>query len=57
MADSPQVLMEAAVAARGRALTPEQEARRAEVARRTAIISAGVKPPKSGTFGRPVTSK
>lgn len=38
-------------ALRDRALTPAQIERREEVARHTAIISAGVKPPASGTFG------
>lgn len=57
MADDPQVAMMRAVAAREGGLTPEQRARREVVARHTAIISAGVKPPKSGIFGRPVSAK
>lgn len=52
MADDPQVAMMRAVAAREGGLTPEQLARRVEVARRTKLISAGVRQPKLGVFGR-----
>lgn len=40
-----------AAAIREAALTPEQRRRRAEVARRTAVVQAGVRQPKSGIFG------
>lgn len=55
-AEAGRKLVDAAVT-RAKALTPAQLARREEVARRTAIISAGVRPPASGVFGGAKRSK
>jgi hypothetical protein len=53
MTDDPKDLMLRAVEARDKALTPEQLAYREQVDRRNKAIQAGIKPPASGTFGKP----
>ena len=54
MADDPKAIMAFIAKLRERAVTPEQAARRRENDERNVLIQQGVKPPASGTYGKPI---